>query len=156
GHFVFEDVGFAYEDAGQILGNVTLDVNAGQCAGIIGSTGAGKTTIAALLMRFYDPTSGRIILDGTDLRDYRLDDLRAQFSVVLQDPILFSTTIAENIAYGRPSASMAEIQKAAEAANAHPFIKEIENGYDAQVGERGMKLSGGERQRIALARAFLR
>jgi ATP-binding cassette, subfamily B, bacterial len=107
-------------------------------------------------MRFYDPTRGRIILDGIDLRDYRLDDLRKQFSVVLQDPILFSTSIAENIAYGRPAASMAEIEAAAKAANAHLFIHEAENGYDTQVGDRGMKFSGGERQRIALARAFLR
>jgi ATP-binding cassette subfamily B protein len=156
GHFAFEEVGFAYDDSGQVLTDVSLDVPAGKCAGIIGSTGAGKTTIAALVMRFYDPTAGRIPLDGVDLRDYKLDDLRAQFSVVLQDPILFSTTIAENIAYGRPTASIAEIQKAAEAANAHQFIQEIEDGYGAQVGERGMKLSGGERQRIALARAFLR
>jgi ATP-binding cassette, subfamily B, bacterial len=109
-----------------------------------------------LLMRFYDPEQGRIFLDGVDLRDYRLDDLRQQFSVVLQDPILFSTTIAENIAYGKPSASRAEIETAAEAANAHVFIRETENGYDTQVGDRGMRFSGGERQRIALARAFLR
>jgi ATP-binding cassette subfamily B protein len=156
GHFVFENVGFGYDDSGQVLTDVSLDVPAGKCAGIVGSTGAGKTTIAALVMRFYDPTAGRILLDDVDLRDYKLDDIRAQFSVVLQDPILFSTTIAENIAYGRPTASIAEIQKAAEAANAHQFIQQTEGGYGAQVGERGMKLSGGERQRIALARAFLR
>jgi ATP-binding cassette subfamily B protein len=156
GHFAFKNVGFAYDGAAPVLSNVSVDALPGRCTGIVGSTGVGKTTIAAMLMRFYDPTAGGITLDGTDLRDYRLDDLRAQFSVVLQDPILFSTTIAENIAYGRPTASTAEIQKAADAANAHQFIQEIEGGYGAQVGERGMKLSGGERQRIALARAFLR
>jgi ATP-binding cassette subfamily B protein len=156
GHFIFENVGFGYDEAQLFLKKVNLDIQPGQCVGMVGATGAGKTTIAALLMRFYDPASGWILLDGIDLRDYRLDDLRQQFSVVLQDPVLFSTTIAENIAYGRPSASMDEIEAAAVAANAHLFIEETENGYLSQVGDRGMKLSGGERQRIALARAFLR
>jgi ATP-binding cassette subfamily B protein len=153
---VFEGVDFGYDDAAPFIQDVQFEVRAGECAGIVGLTGSGKTTLAALLMRFYDPTRGRILLDGTDLRDYRLDDLRRQFSVVLQDPILFSTTIAENIAYGRPSASQAEIEAAAVAAFAHLFIQEIDQRYEAQVGDRGMKLSGGERQRIALARAFLR
>lgn len=156
GHFVFENVGFGYDESQPFLRNICLDMPAGQTVGILGMTGSGKTTLAALLMRFYDPTEGRIFLDGIDLRDYRLDDLRKQFSVVLQDPILFSTSIAENIAYGRPSASMAEIEAAAKAANAHFFIREADDGYDTQVGDRGMKFSGGERQRIALARAFLR
>jgi ATP-binding cassette subfamily B protein len=156
GHFIFENVGFGYDEAQPFLKKVNLDIQPGRCVGMVGATGAGKTTIAALLMRFYDPASGRILLDGIDLRDYRLDDLRQQFSVVLQDPVLFSTTIAENIAYGRPSASMEEIEAAAVAANAHIFIGEAENGYHTQVGDRGMKLSGGERQRVALARAFLR
>ena len=156
GNVLFENVDFGYDGSQSLLRNVCLEMPAGQCVGIVGTTGVGKTTIAALLMRFYDPTAGRILLDGIDLRDYRIDDLRKQFSVVLQDPVLFSTTIAENIAYGRPSASAAEIEAAAEAANAHLFAREAELGFDTQVGDRGMKLSGGERQRIALARAFLR
>ena len=156
GQFAFEQVDFGYESSPLVLKHVNLNIQPGECVGIIGPTGAGKTTIAALLMRFYDPERGRIFLDGLDLRDYRLDDLRQQFSVVLQDPILFSTTISENIAYGKPSASHAEIEAAAEAANAHLFIRETEHGYDTQVGDRGMRFSGGERQRIALARAFLR
>lgn len=156
GNFVLDNITFGYDDTHPILRHVSLEIQSGQCVGIVGTTGAGKTTIAALLMRFYDPAGGRILLDGVDLCDYRLSDLRKQFSVVLQDPILFSTTIAENIAYGRPSATMAEIEAAAAAANADLFIGSAENGYDTQVGDRGMKLSGGERQRIALARAFLR
>ena len=110
----------------------------------------------SLLMRFYDPTAGRILLDGTDLRDYRLADLRSQFGIVLQEPVLFSNSIADNIAYGRPDADEDAIIAAARAANASDFIEALPNGYDTLVGERGMRLSGGERQRIALARAFLR
>jgi ATP-binding cassette, subfamily B, bacterial len=156
GHFIFENACFAYDDSHRVLENISQEVRSGECIGIVGATGAGKTTIAALLMRFYDPAAGRILLDGIDLRDYQIADLRSQFSVVLQDPILFSTTIAENIAYGKPSATMAEIEAAAVAANADQFIHAAENGYETQVGDRGMKFSGGERQRIALARAFLR
>jgi ATP-binding cassette subfamily B protein len=107
-------------------------------------------------LRFYDPQAGAISLDGVDLRDYRLTDLRDQFALVLQEPVLFSTTIAENIAYGRPNARPDEIARAARAANAHEFIAALPNGYETRVGERGMTLSGGERQRIALARAFLK
>jgi ATP-binding cassette subfamily B protein len=107
-------------------------------------------------LRFYDPAAGQILLDGIDLREYKLADLRRQFAIVLQETLLFSTTIGENIAYGRPDASEAEIIEAAKLANAHDFISRLPNGYETEVGERGMRLSGGERQRIALARAFLR
>jgi ATP-binding cassette subfamily B protein len=131
-------------------------VRPGAKVGIQGMTGAGKTTLVSLLTRFYDPTSGRILLDGVDIRDYRLKDLRDQFAIVLQDPVLFSTTIAENIAYGHPTASDGEIAEAARRANAHDFISALPEGYQTIVGERGMRLSGGERQRIALSRAFLR
>jgi ATP-binding cassette subfamily B protein len=110
----------------------------------------------SLLTRFYDPTEGEILLDGRDLRDYKLADLRNQFAIVLQEPVLFSTSIAENISYARPGASEEHIVDAARAANAHEFIVELSDGYDTEVGERGMSLSGGERQRIALARAFLK
>ncbi len=109
-----------------------------------------------LLIRFYDPTAGRVELDAVDLRDYRLRDLRAQFGIVLQEPLLFSSSIADNIAYARPEASSHEIEAAARAAGAHRFIAALPDGYDTEVGERGMGLSGGERQRISLARAFLR
>jgi ATP-binding cassette subfamily B protein len=124
--------------------------------GIAGTTGAGKTTLVNLLTRFYDPTAGRILLDGVDLRDYKLADLRNQFAIVLQEPILFSTSIAENIAYARPDADKNEITAAARAANAHDFITRLSQGYRTPVGERGLKLSGGERQRISIARAFLK
>jgi ATP-binding cassette subfamily B protein len=122
----------------------------------MGMTGGGKSTLVSLLTRFHDPTGGRILLDGVDLRDYKLADLRNQFGIVLQDSILFSTSIRENIAYARPSASQYEIIDAAKAASAHEFISHLPNGYDTMVGERGMQLSGGQRQRIALARAFLK
>jgi ATP-binding cassette subfamily B protein len=124
--------------------------------GLVGRTGAGKTTLVSLLMRFFDPQSGRIELDGVDLRDYRVADLRAQFAMVLQEPVLFSTSIAENIAYARPEATDDEIVRAAQAAGADAFISELPRGYETPVGERGMSLSGGERQRISLARAFLK
>jgi ATP-binding cassette subfamily B protein len=122
----------------------------------VGTTGAGKTTLVNLLTRFYDPSAGQILLDGVDLCDYRLADLRNQFAIVLQEPVLFSTSIAENIAYARPGASEEDIIAAARAANAHEFIVNLPDGYQTRVGERGLRLSGGERQRIALARAFLK
>jgi ATP-binding cassette, subfamily B, bacterial len=156
GEIKLESVSFSHDGSSEVLKDVSFRIAPGECVGVIGSTGAGKTTIASLLMRFYDPHSGRILLDGADLRDYKLDDLRRQFSVVLQDSVLFSTTIAENISYGRPSATMDEIVAAAQAAEAHEFIGRAPNGYDTQVGQGGMMLSGGERQRIAIARAFLR
>jgi ATP-binding cassette subfamily B protein len=139
-----------------VLRDVSFELEAGARVGIAGATGAGKTTLVSLLTRFYDPTSGRILLDGVDLREYRIADLRRQFAIVLQDPVLFSTSIAENIAYARPAASLTQVQAAAAAANAHAFISRLPEGYDTPVGERGMRLSGGERQRISLARAFLK
>ena len=156
GSILFRDVSFSYDNDQPVLQNVTFEIPPGTRVGICGPTGAGKTTLANLLPRFYDPTSGAILLDDVDLRKYRLADLRHQFSIVLQDTVLFSTSVAENIAYGRPDASQNEIAEAAEAANAHGFILDLPDGYQTQVGERGMRLSGGERQRIALARAFLR
>jgi ATP-binding cassette subfamily B protein len=157
GELAFRNVSFVYS-AGQppVLRHVTIDVPAGMRLGIKGVTGAGKTTLVNLLSRFYDPTEGQVLLDGIDLRDYRLADLRRQFAIVLQDPVLFSTTITENIAYARPDASKDDIVRAAKAAHAHDFISQLADGYETLVGERGMRLSGGERQRISLARAFLK
>lgn len=152
----FRDVSFGYKSDRPVLDGMSFEVEAGDRVAITGTTGAGKTTLVSLLTRFYDPTAGQILLDGVDLRDYRLADLRAQFAIVLQDSVLFSTTIAENIAYGRPDASDEELVAAARAAGAHDFIERLPGGYETSVGERGMTLSGGERQRVALARAFLR
>lgn len=156
GMIIFDDVSFAYETEQPILNQVSFEIQAGTRVGIVGQTGAGKTTMMSLLARFYDPTGGRILLDGVDLRDYRVTDLRNQFSVVLQETILFATSIRENIAYARPNADDETIRAAATAANAHDFIMALPDGYDTVVGERGMRLSGGERQRVALARAFLK
>jgi ATP-binding cassette subfamily B protein len=156
GALSLRDVSFAYPGGPQVLGDVSFDLPAGARVGIVGKTGAGKTTLLRLLLRFYDPVAGRILLDGVDLRDYRVADLRNQFSLVLQEPILFSTSVGENIAYARPGASEDEVVRAAQAAHAHGFIAALPQGYATRVGERGMRLSGGERQRIALARAFLK
>jgi ATP-binding cassette subfamily B protein len=156
GEITFEGVSFAYDRRRPVLDDLSFSVRSGARVGIAGATGAGKTTLVSLLNRFYDPTRGRILLDGTDLRDYRLADVRKQFAIVLQEPLLFSTSIGENIAYARPEASFDEIVAAATAAGAHDFIAAFPNGYDTRVGERGTRLSGGERQRVALARAFLK
>ena len=156
GQIEFRDVAFGYSPNHEILRDLSCVIPVGSRVAIIGETGVGKTTLLSLLMRFYDPERGKILLDGTDIRDYRLDDLRRQFALVLQDTILFSTTIRENIAYARPGASDIEISKAAAAARADEFILALPDGYESRVGDRGMTLSGGERQRIALARAFLR
>ena len=149
-------VSFAYEPGRPILREVSLHVPAGTRVGIAGRTGAGKTTLISLLTRFYDPTDGSIRLDGNDLRELRLADLRDQYAIVLQEPVLFSTSLRENIAYARPGASAEDVEAAARAANAHDFITALPEGYETMVGERGMRLSGGERQRVALARAFLK
>ena len=156
GRLEFRDVGFAYDPRAAVLEHFSFTAEPGSRVGIQGATGAGKTTLVSLLMRFYDPTAGEILLDGVDLRGYRLADLRNQFALVLQDTVLFSTSVAENIAYARPGASESDIQEAARLANAHDFIERLPDGYQTRVGERGMRLSGGERQRISLARAFLK
>lgn len=156
GELAFRNVTFAYDGDRPVLHDVSFEIRAGTRLGIAGATGAGKTTLVNLLSRFYDPTSGQIVLDGVDLRDYKLADLRDQFTIVLQEPVLFSTSVSENIAYARPNAGFGDIVAAAKAADAHNFITELPNGYDTLVGERGMRLSGGERQRISLARAFLK
>jgi ATP-binding cassette subfamily B protein len=156
GTIEFRQVAFAYDGQHRILDNVSFALRAGTRLGITGRTGAGKSTLVSLLTRFYDPQAGQILLDGVDLREYKLADLRNQFAMVLQEAVLFSTSIAENIAYGRPRATFQDIVVAAKAANAHDFIADLPNGYDTLVGERGLRLSGGERQRIALARAFLK
>ncbi len=152
----FQNVSFAYQPGHGVLDEVSFAVPPGTRLGIAGTTGAGKTTLVSLLTRFYDPSSGQILMDGVDLRRYKLADLRSQFAIVLQEPVLFSTSIAENIAYARPGAEHADVVAAAEAASAHDFIRALPDGYATQVGERGVRLSGGERQRIALARAFLK
>ncbi|OLE97365.1 MAG: hypothetical protein AUG75_09175 [Cyanobacteria bacterium 13_1_20CM_4_61_6] len=152
----FRNVCFAYGPDRQVLYDISFEVEPGTRLGIVGATGAGKTTLISLLTRFYDPTAGAILLDGVDLRDYKVADLRRQFAVVLQDTVLFSASIAENVAYAAPGAGHEQIVAATQAADAHEFIGRLPQGYDTPVGERGMKLSGGERQRIALARAFLK
>jgi ATP-binding cassette subfamily B protein len=156
GSISYRNVSFGYRRAHSVLHEIRFDVAAGSRVGIAGRTGAGKTTVVSLLARFHDVTGGQILLDGVDLRDYKLDDLRNQFSFVLQEPVLFSTSVAENIGYARPEAVDEEIVRAAKLANAHDFIVSLPDGYQTLVGERGMQLSGGERQRISLARAFLK
>ena len=156
GHITFKEVSFSYKPEKQVLHNISFEIKPGDRVGIMGSTGAGKTSLISLLLRFYDCNNGAIMLDGNDIRNYRLSDYRKQFAIVLQDPLLFSTSIADNISFGLPGARMEEIITAAKLANAHHFIMNAVNGYDTLVGERGMQLSGGERQRISLARAFIK
>ena len=156
GRIAFQHVSYRYGDGPLALDDVSFSIPAGSRVGVLGATGAGKTTLLSLLTRFADPTRGRILLDGNDIRDHRVADLRNQFGIVLQEPVLFATTIAENIAYAREDATFDEIVEAARMASAHEFIAALPGGYDTVVGERGMSLSGGERQRISLARAFLK
>ena len=156
GAVTFSGVTFGYEPFRPVLRSVSFSVPAGARVGVVGRTGAGKSTLMTLLTRLADPGRGCVLLDGVDVREYRLPDLRNQFGIVLQDPVLFSTTIGDNIAYARPSASRGQVEAAAAAAHAHDFITALPEGYATQVGERGLRLSGGERQRISLARAFLK
>ncbi|WP_157041560.1 ATP-binding cassette domain-containing protein [Nitriliruptor alkaliphilus] len=156
GELTFEGVCFGYDADRPVLRDVDLVVEAGARVGVVGRTGAGKTTLISLLMRFYDPDAGTVRLDGVDVRDIDLADLRNQYGLMLQEPVLFSTSITENIRYARPDATDEDVEAAAKAADAHDFILRLPDGYDTRVGERGMLLSGGERQRVSLARAFLR
>jgi ABC-type multidrug transport system fused ATPase/permease subunit len=154
GQLTFEDVHFAYRVV-EIIPDLDLHVPAGQTLALVGATGAGKTTIARLMARFYDPTSGRVLLDGIDLRDLSDSDLRRAVIMVTQDNYLFSGTVADNIRFGRPDASRADVEAAAKAIGAHGFITALPDGYDTDIQKRGGRLSAGQRQLVAFARAFL-
>jgi subfamily B ATP-binding cassette protein MsbA len=156
GEIVFENICFAYTPESPVITNFNLSISPGQRIGICGPTGSGKSTIAGLIARFYDPSTGRVLIDNTDISDFTLDGLRRQLGFVLQDTALFFGSIRENIAYGRPEATEDEIIEAAKLANAHEFIVKTPHGYDTLVGERGLTLSGGQRQRIGIARAVVR
>lgn len=156
GRVEFRDVSFAYRAGQPVLSRLNLTVQPGQVVALVGPSGAGKTSLVNLLPRFYDPTAGQVLVDGYDLRRVKVESLRAQIGLVPQETLLFSTTVRENIGYGRPGATGAEVEAAARAANAHDFIMALPEGYDTLVGERGAALSGGQRQRLAIARALLR
>jgi len=156
GEIVFQQVSFAYEHVNRVLRQVSFTIAPGQRVALIGTSGAGKSTVVSLLLRLYDPQEGAILIDGVNIKDYRRESLRREIGVVLQDAMLFGTTIQENIAYGKPDATMEEIVAAATAANAHDFILALPHGYNTIIGESGVTLSGGQRQRIAIARAIIR
>ncbi|MBU9737863.1 ABC transporter ATP-binding protein [Diplocloster agilis] len=157
GDIKFEDVSFRYEDStDKVLHHVSLDVKAGTYIALVGSSGAGKTTLCSLIPRFYDVTSGRITIDGIDIRHMRLKNLRDQIGIVQQDVYLFAGTVMDNIRYGRPDATDEEVIRAAKLANAHEFIMEMQDHYDTDIGQRGVKLSGGQKQRLSIARVFLK
>ncbi|WP_254849257.1 ABC transporter ATP-binding protein [Mycobacterium sp. GA-1841] len=156
GAISFERVAFSYDSATPVLRDVTFDVQPGQLVGVVGHTGSGKSSLVSLIPRFYDPSAGTVRIDGIDLRDYKLHELRSQIAYVLQDTVLFRGTIRDNIAFGRPDADHDEIVEMAKLANAHEFISDMPLGYDSPVGERGLTLSGGQRQRIGIARALIR
>ncbi|MEO1392627.1 MAG: ABC transporter ATP-binding protein [Cyanobacteria bacterium J06634_5] len=156
GDISFQNVYFAYESNRMILENISFVAEAGERIALVGPSGGGKSTLVSLLLRLYDPLLGQVTIDGKDIRDYRLDSLRQQISIVLQDSVLFGTTVRENIAYGTTGASDANIEKAAKLANAHDFIMQLPQGYNTLISERGLTLSGGQRQRIAIARAAVR
>lgn len=156
GEIDFEHVSFGYNAAEPVLRDVSFTVRPGQLVGVVGPTGSGKSTVVSLIPRFYDPNAGSIKIDGVDIRDYKLHELRQHIGFVLQDTVLFRGTVRENIAYGHPRATEDEIVQAAKLANAHEFISRMAHGYDSQVGERGLTLSGGQRQRIGIARAIIR
>ena len=156
GEIVFEDVGFSYLPDQPVLRNMNLRIVPGRTVAIVGPTGAGKSTLVSLVPRFYDPQHGRVLLDGVDIRDLTLASLRRQVAMVLQPPLVFPISIAENIAYGRPEASREEVEQAARLARIHEKIVRLPEGYDSIVSEQGATLSEGERQRLTIARAILR
>ena len=151
----FDRVSFAYDVREPVLHDIDLAVTPGQCVAILGTTSTSKSALMSLIPRFYDPTAGRVLIDGIDARDLDLDDLRRNIGLVFQESFLFSHTVAANIAFGHPQATMEQIQKAARIAAAHDFILQLSHGYDTVLGESGATLSGGQRQRLALARAIL-
>lgn len=151
----FRNVSFAYNDGSRVLSNINLDVKPGEMVAFVGPTGSGKSTIINLLPRFYDVTDGSILIDGVDIRDYKLESLRKQIGIVAQETFLFGDTAKENIAYGKPDADLEEVIEAAKSANIHSFIESLPEGYETQIGERGVNLSGGQKQRISIARALL-
>jgi ABC-type multidrug transport system fused ATPase/permease subunit len=155
GAVVFEDVAFGYDTERPVLEDVDLEIPAGRTVALIGRTGSGKTTLAALVPRFYEVSAGRVLVDGIDVRDLERRSLRREIGVISQDPFLFSASIRDNIAFGMPDAPHDAVEAAARAAQAHEFVLELPHGYDTVVGERGIKLSGGQRQRVSIARAIL-
>jgi len=155
GRIEFDGVSFGYDPERFVLSDVELEIAPDQNVAIIGHTGSGKTTLTALVPRFYDATEGRVLIDGVDVRDVTLSSLRSQIAVISQDPFLFSTTVRENIAFGAPEATDEDVEQAARLAQAHEFIAELPDGYDTVIGERGITLSGGQRQRIAISRAIV-
>jgi ATP-binding cassette subfamily B protein len=155
GSIEFRNVSFAYPDGQLVLENISFKVDPGQTLALVGQTGSGKTTLVKLVNRTYDVTSGQVLVDGVDVREWNLEALRQQISFIEQDIFLFSRSISENIAFGQPTAAPEMIEQAARAAQAHDFIMELGDGYQTVIGERGVTLSGGQRQRLALGRAFL-
>jgi ATP-binding cassette subfamily B protein len=155
GEVTFKDVTFAYDEHSTVLNNINFTINPGEKIALVGATGAGKTTIVSLLSRFYDPTNGEILVDGNNIKNVDLESLRSQMGIMLQDTFLFSTSIKENIRYGKLDATDEEVIAAAKAVNAHEFIMKMEKGYDTDVNERGSRLSLGQRQLISFARALL-
>jgi ATP-binding cassette subfamily B protein len=155
GEIEFKNINFAYPDGSVVLENISFKVKPGQTVAVVGQTGAGKTSLVRLLNRTYDVTSGQVLVDGVDVREWNLASLRSQISMIEQDIFLFSRSISDNLAFGKPGATQAEVESAAKAAQAHEFIETFEKSYQTVIGERGVTLSGGQRQRLALGRAFL-
>lgn len=156
GEIAFDQVSFNYRVGQATLSDVSFTVKSGEMIALVGPSGAGKSTVITLLARFYDPTSGQIRIDGQDIRGFNVQSLRRQIGIVMQDNLLFAGTLAENIKYARPEATDEEMIQAAQAANAYEFILKLQNGFQSEIGERGVKLSGGQRQRLAIARVVLK